>query len=242
MKFLTSFFILCSLMFKANLRAEVILVATKPIATNIVVKMVDQINIDEKRLLVIRDDVNEGVIDPLIIKMNKLDKEKKDPIYLIINTRGGQIDSGMSLVTTITSIKSPVICIIDNKAYSMGAVIATYCPKTYIHKYATVMFHYAAYGVRGPENIVPSRLAIIQKELKKLHLEVASNLGITYDQYIEKIRNEWWMTAEEAVSNKVADVLINKLSYTFEQKVEIMPFIFGLTYYTDKFVFDVRMK
>ena len=208
--------------------------------TSKTVKVYDHININEKRLLVLRDDVDEVSTDPLVVQMIKFDKENKDPIYLVINTNGGSVEAGLNLINTMEAIKSPTVCLIDSKAYSMGAIIAAFCDKTYIHRFASTMFHYASYGVKGPENIVPRRVDFIRKDLLNMHAAVAKQLGLTTETYLDKIKDEWWMTAQETVEAGLADGIVNKLTYPFEEKKPFLPFfLFGED---DKDIFDVRME
>lgn len=184
----------------------------------------NSIKIDEDRLLVLKGDVREGAIRPLVTDLVGFDKEEKKKIFLVINTNGGSIEAGMELVNAIRSSKSEVICIIESKAYSMGAIIATFCTRTYMHKWAELMFHEASYGAKGTESIVPVRVKAAQDYLKVIHTDVAKQLGMTHDQYKEKIRNEWWMTARQAFNEGIVYGVVDKLTYPYEEPKRDVPF------------------
>lgn len=199
------------------------------------VKKFDRVIINEERLLVLKGDVRDFSIDPIVKDMVVLDDMDHTNIFLVINTNGGSIEAGMRLVTTMRSIKSPVLCLIDSKAYSMGAVIAAFCTRTYIHKHANMMFHEASYGVQGPESIVPVRVEATQKYLKNFHTDIAQRVGMSYEEYMKKIANEWWLTPEEAVKAGVAYAVIDKLVYKEEDRVPPPPFFdFGFQWDVDR--------
>jgi len=220
-----------------------LLLSTSAFAGSKEVKKFDRINIDQDRLLVLKGDVRDFTVDPVVndmVSMNEVDDKAR--IYLVINTNGGSIEAGMRLVTTMRSIEAPVICLIDSKAYSMGAVIATFCTRTYVHKNASLMFHEASYSVAGPESIIPSRVNATIKYLKQFHSDVAEKLGMSYKQYKRKIANEWWLTPEEAVKAGVAHAIIDKLVYRYEERQQPTFFTIGFDYeITDKPVY-IEMK
>lgn len=201
-----------------------LLLSTSAFAGGKAVKKFDRVNINEDRLLVLKGDVRDLSVDPIVNDMVSMSKEdSKANIFLVINTNGGSIEAGMRLVTTMRSITTPVLCLIDSKAYSMGAVIATFCTRTYVHKNASLMFHEASYSVQGPESIIPSRVEATVKYLKQFHTDVARRLGMSFETYREKIRDEWWLTPEEAVRAGVAHAVIDKLVYTYEER-QMQPF------------------
>jgi ATP-dependent Clp endopeptidase proteolytic subunit ClpP len=188
------------------------------------VKKFDRIQIDEDRLLVLKGDVRAHRVDPIVEEMVLLSKDSPRKIFMVINTNGGSIEAGMRLVTTMRSIDNEVICLVDSKAYSMGAIIAAFCTRTYVQKHAMLMFHEAHYGVSGMESIVPSRVEATQKYLKLFHTEIAKRLKMSYTAYRDKIITEWWMTAEEAVRAGVAHAVIDKLVYEYEEPKSRNPF------------------
>jgi hypothetical protein len=53
--------------------------------------------------------------------------------------------------------------------------------------------------------------------LYTLHKEIAKRLNMSLGQYRKLIRNEWWMTSQEAVQFKVADGLVNGLIYQYQE-------------------------
>ena len=63
--------------------------------------------------------------------MLELDAQSDEPIWLRINSPGGSVAAGLVLLDTMQAIDSPVYCVVESRAYSMGAIILTFCEKRY---------------------------------------------------------------------------------------------------------------
>ena len=125
------------------------------------------------------------------------------------------------------SIDSPLVCIIETEAYSMGAMIASYCPTLYIHKFAMVMFHEASYTAQGSTSRINIRVSATNKFLSEVFGDTAKQLGLSPAEFAAKIHDEWWLTARETVASGIADGIINELKYTYEEpKKPIFPGLF----------------
>jgi ATP-dependent Clp protease protease subunit len=71
-----------------------------------------------------------------------------EPITLIINSGGGSVDAGLSLIETIRNSKTPIHADIRN-AYSMALLVAIGCNKRIGHRTSRVMHHQTGYGIAG---------------------------------------------------------------------------------------------
>lgn len=179
------------------------------------IKRYKTIKIDNERAIVLKDAVEEYNVNYIIDKMSEFNaKDKTRPIFLIINSPGGSVIDGFSLIRTMTSIEAPTVCVIDTEAFSMAAIISQYCSKTYIHKYASILFHEAAFGVRGQVSQVKTRVEFILNELNEFELDLAQQMGLPLEKLNELSHKEWWLTAREAAKFGVVDGIIDQLHYT----------------------------
>lgn len=179
-------------------------------------KVYRTLNIDEERAVLLEGPIYQGKVDGLIDQISELDAMNNKPIYMVINSPGGSVIAGFSLIRVMESIKSPIVCAVDSEAFSMAAIIAMYCSKTYMHKFSAIMFHQAAYGVRGEAERVKTRVRFIQSYLDDLEEDTARRMGLTLKQLKDKSRGEWWMTAKEAAGLGVVDGVLNKLHYRID--------------------------
>jgi ATP-dependent Clp protease protease subunit len=136
-----------------------------------------------------------------------------EPIWLRINSPGGSVDAGLILVDTMKAVKAPIHCIVESAAYSMGAIILSYCDKRYGLPHATYMLHEASYGTAGEDPQNRSKLDFLTKYLDRMHEEIARNLKMDVKKYRARIRDAWWMLSDEAKSIGLIEEIITNIVY-----------------------------
>ncbi len=83
----------------------------------------------ESRVVLISAPVNAKlahVVNSKLIAMERADA--KAPIYLFINSPGGEVHSGFSIFDTAKFISCPVVTVVTGLAASMGSIIALCAP------------------------------------------------------------------------------------------------------------------
>lgn len=153
----------------------------------------------------------------------ELDDISHDPIFLRIDSFGGSVEAGFVLVDTILAVESPVYAVIESKAYSMAAIIAIFCDRRYMLPHATMMFHEASYGTLGEDPSIRSKVEFNIRYLDRMHREIAKRIGMEMDDYRQKIRDGWWLMADEALRAGIVDEVVETLTFSklFVEKTEI---------------------
>lgn len=128
-----------------------------------------------------------------------------DVIRLRINSGGGSVIDGMSIVSAIRSSRAVVHGYVDGIAASMAAVIAVSTDKLYMMDYAKLMIHdpYLA-GVGQPSEKEKKALASITDMLRS----ILSGRGIELEEIARLMKEETWFSAEEAKEKHLADEVI----------------------------------
>ena len=140
----------------------------------------------------------------------ELASQGDEPIWMRINSPGGSVDAGLILIDTMKAVKAPIHCIVESSAYSMAAIILTYCDKRYGMPHATFMLHEASYGTAGEDPQNRSKIDFLTKYLDRLHEEIAKNIKMDPKKYRARIRDAWWMLADEAkTAGLIEDVITN---------------------------------
>ncbi len=134
------------------------------------------------------------------------------PIWIRINSPGGSVDAGLILIDTMKAVKAPIHCIVESAAYSMGAIILSYCDKRYGLPHATFMLHEASYGTSGEDPQNRSKLDFLTKYLDRMHDEIAKNIKMDVKKYRARIRDAWWMLADEAKSIGLIEEVITAVA------------------------------
>lgn len=144
----------------------------------------------------------------LLVKDSVLPAGK--PIYIVLDTPGGSVSAGLSLIDTIKSLNRNVHTI-TLFAASMGYQLVQEAGIRYITPSGQLMSHRGA--VSGLSGQVPgelnSRLNMIQDTLQGMNERAAKRVGISVEQYQSLIINEYWVSGSSAVSAKHADFVSN---------------------------------
>lgn len=134
---------------------------------------------------------------------------KNDVIYLVLNSPGGSIDAGNSIIALAKGLPQRVDTISLFSA-SMAFQITQNLGKRYIVDHGTMMSHRAAIG--GLSGQVPgnafARLYYILESITKLDQNASDRAGMGLEDYQRLIADELWMNSENAVSYKFADKVV----------------------------------
>ena len=134
------------------------------------------------------------------------DWERK-PIKLFINSFGGSVYDGLSLVDVIKQSKTPVYTISIGSSMSMGFWIYLAGHKRFVGENTTLMFHDITKWVWDKTAAVKQELSEVLRLQKIICNEIVSTSMVkqeTLDDYINR-KAEWYIPADEAINLKLAD-------------------------------------
>lgn len=150
-----------------------------------------------------------GVINGEIAhRVNKelLALEKKDPqrpIYLWINSPGGEVTSGFSIYDTIQFIQSKVYTIVTGMAASMGSVIALAAEKENRFSMANgrILIHQPLISgvMRGSASDLEIHAKDIIEMKKRINSLYAERTGTSKEKYQELMERDRWIDPKEAI-------------------------------------------
>ena len=155
-------------------------------------------------------DVNDLAVKELIAQILILEAMEQKNIILYINSGGGNVTSGFSLINAFRLIKSPVLTIINGEASSMAAMIAIAGTKRMIMKNSYIMFHDMSGGLDGndyAEKII-HRAKFIEKYRDLLEEHLREHTKLTKKDLETARHGELFLSPEEALSKGVVDQII----------------------------------
>ena len=129
------------------------------------------------------------------------------PIKLFINSFGGSVYDGLSLVDVIKQSKTPVHTISIGSSMSMGFWIYLAGHKRFVGENTTLMFHDITTYVWDKTPAVKQELSEVLRLQKIICNEIVSTSMVkqeTLDDYINR-KAEWYIPAAEAINLKLAD-------------------------------------
>ena len=143
--------------------------------------------------------VNGAWIAEDIAMLNDIYKDEIKTINIRINSIGGSVADGLSIVSAILNSEIPCNTYIDGMAYSMAGVIAICGAKKYMADYGTFMMHNAN-GVSDEEvlNLITNSLAKIFER----------NTNLTMDKCKDLMNKETWMSADECMNLGIIDEIV----------------------------------
>lgn len=162
------------------------------------------------RRILLYDAINESSADVIVSKikaMNFLDE--KAPITIEINSPGGDVSCGFSIINAIEQSKAPIITIISGQSCSMASLISITGDRRGIYHNSYWMNHPLSEGSGG------DYLQFIKDRTKFLiHLDsITEKLLKKYTKLtafdIKKIQNgELWLSAKESKRKGIVDFII----------------------------------
>lgn len=171
------------------------------------------------RKIYLNDEIDENIVTSAvyhILRYNCLDKdmpvEERKPILLYINSPGGDVISGMSLVSVIESSITPVYTINLALSASMAFLIYICGKKRYSIQYGTFLLHegYIGSGYESTSK-AKDRLSYETTELAEYEKKlVLDHTKISKKMYTDRYRTEWYMTSAQAYKYGVVDYILGE--------------------------------
>ena len=163
------------------------------------------------RLLWVAGPVNDNMSTIVQAQLMFLDSTDDRDITMHIDSPGGSVKSGLSMVDVMEWIKSDIKTVNTGMAASMGSVLlgAGTKGKRSSLRHSTTMLHQSSGGFSG--NIQDAE--IDWAEWQKVNKELFNLLGSYCDKKPEQVMadatRDLWLNAEEALKYGIIDEIIN---------------------------------
>ena len=152
------------------------------------------------RSILISGEINKDASDSFARQMLVLDSESSDPIYVYINSPGGDVDSGFAIYDMIRFVNSPVTVIGMGLVASAAALIFLSVPleRRIGFENSTYLIHQPLSELKGTAidvDIAASKIELLRHKLDKV---IADATGKPVNQVEKDTERDFWMSAEEA--------------------------------------------
>lgn len=151
-----------------------------------------------------------------IINAQLLFLESSDPgkdISLYINSPGGSVYSGLSVIDTMNYISSEVSTLCTGMAASMGAMflVSGEKGKRFALPHSRVMIHQPLGSASGQASDIEIEATEILKLRTELYQILADRTGKPFDTIAKNADRDYWMTAKEAKDYGIIDKVIERI-------------------------------
>lgn len=150
------------------------------------------------------DTVTPIIFDILNVMRTPIDK-RPSGLIIEINSGGGSVDAGLGLVRAIEASPVPVMCIVNGEAASMAFYILQSCNIRAMTSSSILMWHSVSLTGRINAGNAQSVVHMIEVMNKASAAYLAKKMKMTKAEIVEKMKSDWWMDSDEAVSVGAVD-------------------------------------
>lgn len=174
------------------------------------------------RIIWLAGPVNDRMSTVAQAQLMFLDNVEKKDITLHIDSPGGSVKSGLSIVDVMDVIKSDIKTVNTGMCASMGSVLlgAGTKGKRSSLRFSQVMCHQVSHGTRG--NIQDTRITHREGEKANYILGkmLANYSGKDFKEYMETVVRDKWYTSTEAKEFGLIDEVIESKTSTIDELLE----------------------
>ncbi len=165
----------------------------------------------KKRIITIKGEITEETALDFSDKILDLNMESDEPITVLINSPGGEINSGLMMYDSIVDSLAPIRMICRGKAYSMGAVLFTCARERLMLPNSKLMLHQPLLsgGVSGNASSIKSISDSLLETKSKINQLISAHTGKTIEEIDEATSFDHYFTAGEAINFNLADRIIS---------------------------------
>jgi ATP-dependent Clp protease protease subunit len=164
--------------------------------------------LNKNRYILLYDEINNLSADIICSKLRAMDLLNHKPIIIEINSPGGSVSDGMSIINTIEHIKSPVVTIISGQACSMAALISIVADKRYIYSNSYWMQHSTSDVVGDYIQYIKDRTKFLCELEHRTEKILKLKTKLTSNDLIHISAGELWLNAAQCFAKGVVDEII----------------------------------
>ncbi len=166
------------------------------------------------RQILMSGEVNEELAEKIVRQLLILEADNDKPIYLYIDSPGGDVDAGFAIFDTLRFINAPVYTVGMGLVASAAALILLASPKErrlgFPHSH--YLIHQPSSGMKGVATDIEIHAAEIAKTKAKINEIIAEETGTSLDKVTKDTDRDYWLSAEESKSYGLISRVINKRS------------------------------
>ena len=167
------------------------------------------------RQIILTGEIKKELADEIARQLLILDSEDdKAPIYMYIDSPGGDVDAGFAIYDIIRFVKAPVYLIGMGLIASAATLILLSVPKEKRVGLpnSRYLIHQPLGGMRG----VATDIEIYAKDMEKIRVKInkiiAEGTGTPLEQVTKDTDRDYWLDADEAVKYGLISSIISTKS------------------------------
>lgn len=164
------------------------------------------------RTILLSGEVNKETAEKVISRLLLLESQSDDPIRILIDSPGGDVDAGYAIFDMVRFVKPRVWMIGMGLVASAGALILLAAPKE--RRVGLPNSHYLIHqplsGLRGVATDIEIHAREIERTRDRINKLIAQETGQDLERVKKDTDRDYWMTADEAVSYGLISRTVNR--------------------------------
>jgi len=168
---------------------------------------VDQILLKYRQLFLF-DVIDDKLANRINKELYALDKVSRKPIVLRINSGGGSLPAGFSIIDTMKTLHCPVITVVTGYACSMAGIIAVAGDQRVIFRHAIWMSHdLSSYNCDYATKMI-DYADFLKRQQKRLFEFLGSHTKLSQAELTKARNGELWLFADECKQKGIVDIVV----------------------------------
>ena len=167
------------------------------------------------RQIILTGEINKELADSIVRQLLILDSEdEKSPIYMYIDSPGGDVDAGFAIFDMIRFINAPVYLIGMGLIASAATLVLLAVDKEFRIGLpnSRYLIHQPLGGMRGVATDIEIYAKDMEKIRAKLNSLIAEQTGTSLVQVTKDTERDFWLDSDEAVKYGLISKIISKKS------------------------------
>lgn len=162
------------------------------------------------RIIWLAGPVNDRMSTVVQAQLMFLDNLEVKDVTLHVDTPGGSVKSGLSIVDVMNYVSSDIVTVNTGMAASMGSILlgAGAKGKRFTLPNSRVMLHQVSTGASGNIQDIRRSIAEGEKYNDKLFSMLGDFTNKTPEQVLKDAERDFWMDGEEALAYGIVDGII----------------------------------
>ena len=165
-------------------------------------------NIDETTILQLNIYLKDFILENKILSLDVV-LEEILPVYLHINSNGGQLLDAFSTVDLITSSKEvKIVSIVEGTAASAATLISVSCHYRQITKNSMMLIHELSSGGWGKYSEIETEMKNMTDMMKNLREIYIKNTTLTDEELLKILKKDRYWNAKKCLRKGLVDEII----------------------------------
>ena len=166
----------------------------------------------ETRQILLSGEVNKALAEKIVRQLLVMEAASDKPIYIYIDSPGGDVDAGYAIFDMIRFVKAPVYCVGMGLVASAGALILLAADKS--RRVGLPNSHYLIHqplsGIKGVATDIEIHAQELEKKKAKINDLIAQETGKPLEQVAKDTDRDYWLSATEALEYGLISKVVSK--------------------------------